>query len=284
MLGRGAFGAALAEALRRGGRAVALVGREPDPALARAEAVLVAVPTQALRGALRDLPGAGALALCCKGLERETMRLPAEIAAEAAPGRAVAVLSGPCFAADLAAGRPAAMTLACADKARGAALQQALSTERLRLYRSDDLVGVQLGGALKNVIAIACGAAEGLGFGESARAALVARGFAELRRMAAAAGGRAETVSGLSGLGDLALTCGSAQSRNFRYGRALTTGETVAATVEGREAAGAASALAARLSVEAPIIDAVAALASGRVTPAQAVTALLARPLRSEHE
>jgi glycerol-3-phosphate dehydrogenase (NAD(P)+) len=194
------------------------------------------------------------------------------------------VLTGPGFAGDLAAGLPTALTLACADEAEGARLQAALSTRALRLYRTTDVAGAELGGALKNVIAIAAGAAMGAGLGLSARAAIVTRGQAEMVRLAVALGGRAETLAGLSGLGDLVLTCTSERSRNTRFGMALARGEAVdpAVTVEGAATALAAARLAAATGVDMPITATVAALVEGRTTLAQAMADLLSRPLTTE--
>jgi len=202
----------------------------------------------------------------------------------ALPGAQSAVLTGPSFAADIAAGLPTALTLACADPAAGAALQEALSTPALRLYRSSDPLGAELGGALKNVIAIACGAAIGAGLGDSARAALMTRGFAEMRRISARLGADAETLTGLSGFGDLTLTCTSAQSRNFRFGAALGQGAAPEAgqTVEGTHTARAMVQIADRLGEDTPVIAAVHALVTGKSTVAEAMDTLLARPLRAE--
>jgi glycerol-3-phosphate dehydrogenase (NAD(P)+) len=195
----------------------------------------------------------------------------------------VAVLTGPGFAGEIARGLPTALTLACADRALGRRLQAALATPRLRLYLTDDVAGAELGGALKNVVAIACGMVEGAGYGHSARAALMTRGFAEMTRLAAALGGRAATLAGLSGLGDLALTCNSAQSRNFALGRALGAGEAAAeATVEGVATARAACQLGARRGVELPVAAAVADVLEGATTVAGAMEALMARPLKEE--
>jgi glycerol-3-phosphate dehydrogenase (NAD(P)+) len=192
----------------------------------------------------------------------------------------VAQLTGPSFAADIAKGLPTALTLACTDDALGAHLQMALSTPALRLYRTTDVIGAELGGALKNVIAIAAGAVIGAGLGESARAALIARGFAEMMRYATANGAQAETLTGLSGLGDLILTCGSEQSRNFRFGLALARGETLpeGTTVEGLHTARQLSESAA----ETPIADTVAALADGKLDISGALDHLLNRPLKPE--
>jgi glycerol-3-phosphate dehydrogenase (NAD(P)+) len=211
------------------------------------------------------------------------MQLQSEIAAARAPGRALAALTGPGFAAEIARGLPTALTLACADPEVGPALQAGLATRRMRLYLTDDLIGAQLGGALKNVVAIACGMVEGAGLGASARAALMTRGFAEMTRLAVAMGARSETLAGLSGLGDLSLTCNSAQSRNFAAGRALGAGETApGGTVEGVATARAACQLALTYGVEMPIAAAVANVLEGATTLDGAMQALLARPLREE--
>jgi glycerol-3-phosphate dehydrogenase (NAD(P)+) len=288
IIGRGAWGGALGHSLRAAGAEVAFWQRDSGPGpLAGADLVIAAVPAQATRPVLANLaprlPSGAPLVLTAKGLERGTLLRQSQIAAELAPGRPLAVLSGPSFAADLTRGLPTAVTLAT-DAPEPDALQQRLATPSLRPYLSDDLIGVELGGALKNVMAIACGAAIGAGYGESARAALLARGFAELARIAAAAGGRAETLGGLSGLGDLALTCTSAQSRNFRYGLAL--GEHGRApevgTYEGVATAAAALDFARRFGVDAPVTEVVAALVDGRIAVPEAVARLYNRPLRRE--
>ena len=223
--------------------------------------------------------------LCAKGVDARGLRLQTEIAAALAPGRPLAALTGPGFAGEVARGLPTALTLACADAELGRALQAGLATRRLRLYLTDDVTGAQLGGALKNVIAIACGMVEGAGLGASARAALMTRGFAEMSRLAVAMGGRPETLAGLSGLGDLSLTCDSTQSRNFALGRALGAGEPAGGgTVEGVATARAACQLGDRQGVELPIAAAVADVLDGTVTIAGAMEALLARPLREERE
>jgi glycerol-3-phosphate dehydrogenase (NAD(P)+) len=209
------------------------------------------------------------------------MRLQSELAAGA--GRRLAALTGPGFAGEIARGLPTALTLACADAGVGRALQELLAAPRLRLYLTDDMVGAQLGGALKNVVAIACGMVEGARLGASARAALMTRGFAEMSRLAVAMGGRAETLAGLSGLGDLSLTCSSGQSRNFALGRAMGAGEArPGGTVEGVATARAACELGRRHGVELPIAAAVADVLDGTTTLGGAMEALLARPLREE--
>jgi glycerol-3-phosphate dehydrogenase (NAD(P)+) len=227
--------------------------------------------------------------LCAKGVEQGSLRLMSEVLAEAVPECVPAVLSGPSFAADVARGLPTAVTLAVAEPGLGAVLAGALGSRAFRPYWSPDVVGAQIGGAVKNVIAIACGIVIGHGLGESARAALMTRGFAEMARLGRALGAQAETLMGLSGFGDLALTCTSLQSRNFSFGRALGAGGAVAealaakGTVEGVATAGAVVALAGRHGVEMPISAAVAEIVAGG-SIADAIEALLTRPFRSEAE
>jgi glycerol-3-phosphate dehydrogenase (NAD(P)+) len=215
----------------------------------------------------------------------------AEVLAEAAPAARPAVLSGPSFAAEVARGLPTAVTLACADARLGQALAEALATASFRPYWTDDLIGAEAGGAIKNVLAIACGVVEGRGLGRSAHAALVTRGFAEMTRLAVALGAEAKTLAGLCGLGDLVLTCSSPQSRNMSLGLALGRGESVGEALagkvsiaEGAETAPAIRALAARLGVETPICEAVAAVLAGERGVDEAIGGLLSRPLRSELE
>jgi glycerol-3-phosphate dehydrogenase (NAD(P)+) len=324
VIGAGAWGTALAQAMARDGTPVLIWAREAHVAEAinrtrenplflpgqkldrgiRATAALaevareargapwlLVVPAQHVRRILGELQATAAqtLLLCAKGIEAETGRLMTEVAAEVAPRVPLAVLSGPSFAADVAAGLPTAVTLAAPTLEQASALAQLLARPGLRPYASDDMVGVEVGGAVKNVLAIACGVVVGAGLGDSARAALVARGFAEMTRFAVARGGRAETLAGLSGLGDLVLTCGSLQSRNMALGAALGRGLPAAEAVSGRlsVAEGVATAPvlvreADRLGVEMPICAAVAALLAGRLTAAQAVESLLARPLRAD--
>jgi glycerol-3-phosphate dehydrogenase (NAD(P)+) len=217
---------------------------------------------------------------CCKGVDLTTLIGPASLIRKACPDAQAAILTGPSFAADIARGLPTALTLAGADQA----LQRLLSTPNLRLYRSDDVIGAELGGALKNVIAIAAGVVIGAGLGESARAALMTRGFSEMSRLALSLGAHAETLAGLSGLGDLVLTCTSAQSRNFRFGQALGAGQPFDAsvTVEGAATARAAARLAAQSGIDMPITAMIAALLAERITLPQAITALLTRPLKQE--
>ncbi|MEL7154233.1 MAG: NAD(P)H-dependent glycerol-3-phosphate dehydrogenase [Pseudomonadota bacterium] len=287
IIGKGAWGQALGQTFAANGNPVAYWTRDADPAiLADASYLIAVVPAQQTRQVLTQLgpalPSDIPLILTAKGLEQGTLLRQSEIAAAILPDHPLAILSGPSFATDLAASLPTAVTLATTKD--GNRLQAALSTPSLRPYLSDDLTGVELGGALKNVIAIACGAAIGAGLGESARAALMARGFSELTRIGLSLGAKLETLSGLSGLGDLTLTATSLQSRNFRYGVAL--GETGQAprtgTYEGAASASAAHALAHRLGVDAPIIETVAALVAGKLTVQEAIERLMTRPLRRE--
>ena len=259
-----------------------------DPAaLAGAEAVLLAVPAQALRGFLaeqREALSGRPLIACAKGIDLGTLRGPTALIAEALPTATAAILTGPSFAADIAHGLPTALTLACTDDAAGQRLQQALSTPALRIYRSTDVTGAELGGALKNVIAIACGAAIGGGLGDSARAALMTRGFAELSRLATRLGARAETLAGLSGFGDLVLTCTSTQSRNYRFGLALGQGWDFdpLVTVEGAATARSAAALGRAHGVDLPITEVVASLVAGDINVTGALDMLINRPLKEE--
>ena len=310
VIGAGAWGCALASQAARANNAVTLVTRDSAQAgahVAKAlcqagvslatdvnhapDAVLLAVPTQQLRAALtrllpmRDHAGQPPpLLLCCKGIEAGTHKLPLEVAAELWPDRPAAVLTGPNFAGEVAAGLPAAALVAShpAAVAFRNAMLNALATPTFRLYGSGDPIGAQLGGAAKNVIAIAAGAVIGAGYGENARAALVTRGLAELSRLIVAQGGRAETAAGLSGLGDLMLTCTGAASRNFTYGLALGRGERpdTGATVEG---VATAPALVARATgVDLPICQAVGDLLAGQVSMGDALVRLMSRPLRNE--
>jgi glycerol-3-phosphate dehydrogenase (NAD(P)+) len=293
ILGQGAWGTALGRTLADAGSEVRFWRRGDSAAvLEGAGMVISAVPAQATRGVLGALapalPDGAALVLTAKGLERRTLKLQSEIAAEVAPRHPVAILTGPSFARDLTAGLPTAVTLAVADRALGEVLQRRLATRSLRPYLTDDVTGAQIGGAVKNVIAIACGAAIGIGLGESARAALMTRGFAEMVRLGTALGGRAETLGGLSGLGDLALTAASESSRNFAYGLALGRGVSVAdlaadgRTYEGAATAGPVAALAVRLGVGMPVAATVAALVAGGLAVPDAVEKLFNRPLRRE--
>ncbi|MCJ2034419.1 NAD(P)H-dependent glycerol-3-phosphate dehydrogenase [Methylobacterium sp. J-068] len=263
-------------------------------ALGAAGTLLMVVPAQTLRSVLADLapsfePGA-AIVLCAKGIERGSDAFMSEVAAERlGPGAPVAVLSGPSFAADVARNLPTAVTLAAADADLAARLAATLSGPTLRVYHTDDVRGVEIGGAGKNVLAIASGIVAGRGLGESARAALIARAFAELMRFARAYGGRPETLMGLSGLGDLVLTASSPQSRNFAFGQRLGAGASPDEASGGKLAEGAFTAaalvdLARARGVEMPVAEAVAAIVSGQASVDAVIAALLARPLRGEAE
>lgn len=315
IIGAGAFGTALAVALAKGGRQVRLWARDPAQVLAMqttrrneaalpgvdlpenvsvhaeiadvcgGRALLLATPMQALGALLDAWPQIGThqpLVACCKGIDLATLRGPVALIEGRRPGAAAAILTGPSFAADIAKGLPTALTLATAGE--GAALQDLLSTPTLRLYRTDDVRGAELGGALKNVIAIAAGTVIGAGLGDSARAALMTRGYAEMVRLATALGARAETLAGLSGLGDLVLTCTSTQSRNFRYGAALGRGEGAdpIGTVEGIATARAVQKLAQGIGVDMPVTAMVDALASHQIALNDAIGQLMRRPLKQE--
>ncbi len=323
VIGAGAWGTALAQALASDGSEVLVWAREPElveeinanhtnslylPSARLAESVratgqisdlaglpvlLVVVPAQFLAGVLGELPEARRdLVLCAKGIEAGTGRLMTEVADAAAPGAALAVLSGPTFAHEVAAGLPTAVTLACSQgEAQWERLSPALARPALRPYYSDDLVGAEVGGAVKNVLAIACGVIEGLGLGQNARAALIARGYAEMLRFGAAKGARRETLAGLCGLGDLVLTCSSTSSRNFSLGKALGEGMSAAEALAGKNsvAEGAATApvlaaIARAEHIDMPITEAVHRLLAGEAPAAQVARDLLARPLRAEQE
>ena len=323
VIGAGAWGTALAQAMTSDGSSVLLWAREPELVaeinavhtnslflpkaalsdritatgsladLAECPVLLVVVPAQFLGAVLQGLPdGERDLVLCAKGIEAGSGRLMADVARDAVPGARLAVLSGPTFAHEVAAGLPTAVTLACSGgEAQWARLSPLIARPMLRPYYSDDVVGAEIGGAVKNVLAIACGVVEGLGLGQNARAALIARGYAEMLRFGLSRGARGETLSGLCGLGDLVLTCSSTSSRNFSLGKALGEGLSAAEALSGKNsvAEGAATApvlaeLAARDGVDMPIVDAVCRLLSG-AAPARAVVGdLLARPLRAEQE
>lgn len=311
VVGAGAFGTALAVTLAREGRAVTLWARSAEDAaamrhlrvnarrlpgvdlpegvritadladLAGAEAVLLALPMQALGGFLASSPPrAPDLVACCKGIDLGSLSGPTALIRRHVPGARASILTGPSFAADLARGLPTALTLAGGDEA----LQRLLSGSSLRLYRTDDVTGAELGGALKNVIAIAAGVVIGAGLGESARAALMTRGYAEMTRLARSLGARPETLAGLSGFGDLVLTCTSEQSRNFSYGRAMGAGQAFdpSVTVEGAATARAVARLARSSAIEMPLTSMIAALIAGQTSLSQAITALMSRPLKEE--
>ena len=320
VVGAGAYGAALALAAARAGRRVLLWARDTQTvsvivetrnvprlpgirlpetvsatgdlaALAAADAILVTVPTQSLRQVCSRLAGAvragKPVISAAKGIEQQTGLFTTQVIAQACPGARPAILSGPSFAADIGHGLPTAVTLAADDADLAQALAEALSSPAFRIYHSADPRGVEIGGAAKNVLAIAAGIAIGLGYGESARAALVARGFAELRRFGEAHGAQGETLMGLSGLGDVVLSCASAQSRNFAFGLALGQGRSVAEAAGGKLAEGAFTAsilaqMARGRGIEMPIAEAVSGIIAGTSGVRDAVTGLLARPLRAE--
>jgi len=323
VIGGGAWGTALAQVCARAGMSVVLQARESEVVeairanrenavflpgvkldeaidvttdlgdLSACDIILAVAPAQHLRSTLdalcphvRDnLP----ILLCAKGVEQGTLQLMTQVLAETVPQASPAVLSGPSFAGEVARGLPTAVTLACPDEDLGRALAEAIATPTFRPYLSTDMIGAEAGGAIKNVLAIACGIVEGKGLGRSAHAALITRGFAEMTRMAEALGGQAETVAGLCGLGDLVLTCSSPQSRNMSVGLALGAGQSLEQALagkltvaEGVASAPAVRALARRLGVETPISEAVAAILAGEVGVDEAILGLLSRPIRTE--
>ncbi len=323
VIGAGAWGTALAQTARLAGRDVVLWARESDVVaeintrhcntpflpgvtldgglvatddLARigsADVILMVAPAQHVGRVATalgpHLKASTPVVICAKGLEQSSGKFMGAVLAEALPQTPLAVLSGPSFAGEVARGLPAALTLACADEVLGRRLVDAIGYRNFRLYWSSDVVGAQLGGALKNVLAIAAGIVDGKALGASAHAALVTRGFAEMRRFGAALGARPETLVGLSGLGDLLLTCGSPQSRNMSLGRALAQGQSLDAVLgsrrsvaEGVYTAGAVVKVATDRGVEMPIATAVHAIVEGRIAVDQAIDALLSRPFRAE--
>ncbi|BCP55692.1 glycerol-3-phosphate dehydrogenase [NAD(P)+] [Kaistia sp. 32K] len=313
VVGAGAWGTALALAAHRAGRKVTLWGRnaaaiaaarenaahlpgvhlpealsvtERIEAVLSADAILLATPAQTVRevaGHLEAIREDTPVVLCAKGLERGTAKRMTEVLAEALPPAAPAVLSGPSFAVDVARGLPTAVTIAATDLRLAMALCQALGSVSFRPYAETDMLGVEIGGAFKNVLAIAAGIVAGRELGASASAAVVARGFAELRRLGEAMGALPETLMGLSGLGDLVLTCSSTQSRNFAYGHALGSGAALPpALAEGAVTAPVARDLARRLGVPMPITEAVAAILDGALSIDAAAEALMLRPLKRE--
>jgi glycerol-3-phosphate dehydrogenase (NAD(P)+) len=321
VIGGGAWGTALAQAAAAAGRRVTLVVRRPEQAqtinnlrindaalpgqvladtvvaavdFGGADIVILAVPAQATRtllgtidpAALAGLP----VVLSAKGLETGTLARQSEVLFDMAPQAIPYVLSGPSFAGDVAAGRPTAVTLAGDDADRTSELASALAGPSFRPYAADDRIGVEIAGALKNVYALACGAVDGAQLGASARAALIARGYAEMARMVTAMGGSAHTLTGLAGLGDLTLTCTSVQSRNYQFGMALGAGRRTedilaggARLAEGVATAPVAAALAKSLGVDAPLVDAVDAVVAGQADIATVVAGLMSRPLKREH-
>ena len=321
VIGGGAWGTALAQVAAADGQPVTLWAREPEvvesinarhvnelflssvplserivatddlDALRDADALLVVAPAQHVRSVLggQDF-GAKPLVLCAKGIEAGSKLLVGEVARAVQPAAPIAVLSGPTFAHEVAAGLPTAVTLACEDVALGAALAERLASPTFRPYASDDVIGAEIGGAVKNVLAIGCGVVEGAGLGQNARAALIARGFAEMTRFGLARGARAETMAGLSGLGDLVLTCSSTSSRNFSLGVGLGEGRSASDLLSERRtvAEGAFTApvlleAAAEAGVDMPVTEAVCALLNGAPV-GDVIGALLSRPLRDERE
>ncbi len=323
VIGGGAWGTALAQTACHGGNSVVIWAREPEvvadiaerhqnelflpgvplePRLAATadlaeiadcSTILMVAPAQHLRAVAGQLSGrirpGTRVVVCAKGLEQATGKLMGQVLEEALPEATPAVLSGPSFAADVARGLPTAVTLAIADGEAGRELAERLGARHFRIYWSDDLIGTQLGGAVKNVLAIAAGIVDGRSLGASAHAALVTRGFAELRRFAEALGARTETLMGLSGLGDLLLTCGSPQSRNMSLGRAVGQGAAVSevlgsrrSVAEGVYTAAAVVRRAAEIGVEMPISAAVLAIVEGQLTVDAAIDQLLSRPFKPE--
>ncbi len=319
VIGGGAWGTALAQVAARDGAPVLLWAREPDVvasinganentaflpgvalspsiratgslgALSGCDALLVVAPAQHVRAVLAETAvGATPLVLCAKGIEAGTKLLVGEVAHQVAPRAPIAVLSGPTFAHEVAAGKPTAVTLACEDEDLRTRLAERLAGPAFRLYASGDVTGAEIGGAVKNVLAIACGVVEGAGLGLNARAALIARGFAEMTRFGLARGGQAETLTGLSGLGDLVLTCSSTNSRNFSLGVGLGQGRPAAELLGDRRtvAEGAFTApvlreAAADAGVDMPVTAAVCALLDG-ADVRDVVEALLSRPMKAE--
>ena len=319
VIGAGAWGTALAQTLSADGQDVRLWAFETDvvdainrdrvnplylpgvtlnPSLrasgdmadmADRDMLLIVCPAQHLRGIVGNAPVGVPLILCSKGIEAGTGLLMSEVAEQAQPASPIAVLSGPTFAHEVAKGLPTAITLACADAGLAARIATRIARPAFRPYISDDVVGAEIGGAVKNVLAIACGVADGAGLGLNARAALISRGFAEMTRFGLARGARAETLGGLSGLGDLVLTCSSTNSRNFSLGKGLGEGRAAAELLSNRrtvaEGAFTAPVLrdAARVAgVDMPVVEAVCALLEDAAPLAQVIDALLTRPLRPE--
>jgi glycerol-3-phosphate dehydrogenase (NAD(P)+) len=321
VIGAGAWGTALAQSLASDGTPVLLWALEPELVaeinakrtnslylpgaklssaicasaslsdLADLGTILVVTPAQHLAAVLAGLADAPRdLVLCAKGIEASTGRLMAEAAAEVAPQAELAVLSGPTFAHEVAAGLPTAVTLACSGgETQWARLATRIARPALRPYYSDDIAGAEIGGAVKNVLAIACGVVEGLGLGQNARAALIARGYAEMVRFGLSRGARAETIAGLSGLGDLVLTCSSTASRNFSLGKALGKGQSASealanktSVAEGAHTAPILAELAAKSAIDMPIVAAIDRLLRGEIAAREVASGLLARPLREE--
>jgi len=322
VVGGGAWGTALAQVAATGGREtvlwaleddvvvaineahenpVYLKGLKLDPAiratadfaeLDRADAWLVVTPAQHMRSVLERAAASGRpLVLCSKGIEEKSGKLLHDVAHEVCPASPVAVLSGPTFAHEVAAGLPTAVTLACADRELGEALRARINRPSFRTYCTDDVAGAEVGGAVKNVLAIACGVAEGRGLGQNARAALIARGFAEMTRFGLAMGGRRETLAGLSGLGDLVLTCSSTSSRNFSLGKAIGEGRSAAelmsdrrTVAEGAHTAPVLDRIAKERGIDMPLVDAVVTLLEGKVGIDELLETMLSRPPGDEED
>lgn len=319
VIGAGAWGTALAQLLAADGQAVTLWALETEVVdainagqenplylpgiklapsiratgamadLGDCDMVLVVSPAQHLRDVVRQAPAGVPLVLCSKGIEAGSGLLMGEVARAVQPTSPIAVLSGPTFAHEVAKGLPTAITLACDDAVLGAQLAARIARPAFRPYLSDDVTGAEIGGAVKNVLAIACGVADGAGLGLNARAALISRGFAEMTRFGLARGARAETLAGLSGLGDLVLTCSSTNSRNFSLGKGLGEGRSAAELLSNRRtvAEGAFTAPVLRdaaraAGVEMPVVEAVCALLADAAPLGTVIDALLARPLRPE--
>lgn len=317
ILGAGAFGTALAISLAKKGQPTTLWARDKQHTLAMqqdrenkkrlegqhlpdnltvteslqtattARILLIATPMQKLADFANEHAGllnGHTLVACCKGIDLATNRGPVATLNHICPDATPLILTGPSFAGDIAKGLPTALTLACKDDSIGQRLQSELSTDNLRLYRTTDTIGAELGGALKNVVAIACGATIGAGLGESARAAVMTRGYAEMQRLAQALGAQSQTLSGLSGFGDLALTCTSKQSRNYSFGISLGRGEAFDPniTVEGAKTALAVSNIAKTQEVDMPLADVVTGILLHKLTVAEAMEAILSRPLKKE--
>jgi glycerol-3-phosphate dehydrogenase (NAD(P)+) len=291
--GNGAWGQALAHVARTVGHDVSMWSRQKSDVISFAslDAIIVAVPAQAVRDVLTLIkpPEGIPLIISAKGIEQQTAKFMNEVVAEIVPGALAFVLSGPSFASDVVKGMPTAVTLAAPTLAEAGEWAQALSLPMFRVYGSDDVLGVEIGGALKNVLAIACGISDGRGLGDSARAALTTRGFAELMRFGKKLGAKPETLTGLAGLGDLLLTCSSHQSRNYSFGLAIGQGSSISAAlaaargvVEGAHTARVAHALAMKHEVDMPIVAAVSAIIDRGAEPAQEIARLLARPVREE--
>ncbi len=292
VVGSGAWGTALAHVARSAGHEVRIWSRKnPDAdAVGWADGIILAVPAQHVRETLGQLVlDARPVIIAAKGIERGTGKLMSEVVSDCVPACVPMVLSGPSFAADVLRGLPTALTLAADAIEVAGEWAEMLALPAFRIYHSDDVRGVEIGGAMKNVLAIACGISDGYGLGDSARAALTTRGFAELLRFGQVQGARRETLLGLSGLGDLLLTCSSPQSRNYGFGFAIGKGTSAAealavakGVVEGQATAAIAMTLARQHGIDMPITEQVHAIIEGKVVPADAIRNLLSRPAASE--